>query len=128
MKLCVCVCVCVLVEKCTNQIRYKIKWYSMPLFFFSMLEKNIYIHWHWYSSSLSVLRCFCTIFVPKNGNCSTKISIYICLVSVFSEENKNGVSSTLGMSWRSKMTWFFFFFLFFHAFTSFLRPYSVIGT
>lgn len=54
------------------------------------------------------LQCFCTIFVPKNGICSTKMSIYICLVSVFSEENKNGVSSTLGMSWRHKWRDIFF--------------------
>lgn len=37
------------------------------------------------------------------------MSIYICLVSVFSEENKNGVSSTLGMSWRHKWPDFFLF-------------------
>lgn len=36
------------------------------------------------------------------------MSIYICLVSVFSEENKNGVSSTLGMSWRHKWRDIFF--------------------
>lgn len=107
---CVCACGCVLVEKCTKQIRYKIN--DILCHFFSVGKIYIYIGIDIVLPSV-FLRCFCTIFVPKNGNCSTKISIYICLVSVFSEENKNGVSSALGMSWRSKMTWFsFFFFLF----------------
>lgn len=37
---CAYACVYVLVEKCTNRIRYKIKWYSMPLF--SVGKKYIY--------------------------------------------------------------------------------------
>lgn len=106
---CVCACGCVLVEKCTKQIRYKIN--DILCHFFSVGKIYIYIGIDIVLPSV-FLRCFCTIFVPKNGNCSTKISIYICLVSVFSEENKNGVSSALGMSWRSKMTWFSFFFSF----------------
>lgn len=64
VRVCNCECVCLIVEKCTNQIRYKI-WYSMPLFF-SMLEKNLYIFIGIDIVLPSVfLRCFCTIFVPK---------------------------------------------------------------
>lgn len=43
MAVCVCVSVRVLVGKCTNQIRYKIKLYSMPLFFL-YVGKKIYIY------------------------------------------------------------------------------------
>lgn len=61
----------------------------MPLFFL-YVGKKIYIYTFGIVLVLPSVffQCFCTIFVPKNGICSTKISIYICLVSVFSEENK----------------------------------------
>lgn len=60
--------------------------------FFLYVGKKIYIykyiHWHCSSSPSMFLRCFCTIFVPNNGVCSTKIFIYICLVFLyFSDEN-----------------------------------------
>lgn len=63
-----CVYVCVLVGKCTNQIQKKMIFYAT---FFSLC-------WNKYicsSASFSFFpQCFCTIFVPEDGICSTKIS------------------------------------------------------
>lgn len=68
--------VCVCSEKCTNQIRYK--FYSMPLF--SLCWKKLYIHRHCSSLSVSV-RSLCL-----KWNLFKENIIYICLVSVSSEE------------------------------------------
>lgn len=72
----------------------------MPLFF-SMLEK-LYL---FIGIVLVLPQCFCKIFVPKMDQ--QKYHLYLLRFCI-SEENKSGVSSDLGMSWRWETSSFWF--------------------